>query len=165
MRGQVAFLVADQSRCSQHRPAQKGNAGFRAVLLKMTGFKASAWAGRGVTVCIRRGKLHPGKMALPQEGRRSRSSGACTRQRGCEPGCTSTPHPPFPARGTFVPRQVPVGSGPEVPGHRLTPGTPTATGKGTGAAGAGCARPPSPGQSPRGALSSGHRETLADLIG
>lgn len=42
LQGQVAFLVADRSRHSQHRPVQMGNTRFRAALSKIQDFKVYA---------------------------------------------------------------------------------------------------------------------------
>ena len=146
LQGQVAFLVADQSRHPQHRPVQMGNAGFHAALLKIHNFKAytrlamgsqSAFEGAGYT-----------QQNGSAQGRQEEPQKQCLRQaEGMRTRLHPTLHSPFPAPD-LCPRQVPFSSSPEVPGHKLTPGTLTATRKGTGAAGAGCARPPSPGLSP-----------------
>ena len=149
LRGQVAFLVADQSRHSQHRPVQIGNAGFHAALLKIHNFKAyagvavgsqSAFEGAGYT---QQNGSAPGRQEELQEQCLHQTEGMRIRLHLC-------PVRSLPSTKDLCSWQVPFSSGPEVPRHRLTPGTLTAARKGTGAAGAGCARPRSPGLSPWG---------------
>lgn len=50
-----------------------------------------------------KGQVTFSKTSLPREGRRSRWSSACARQRGCESGCTSTLHPPSQHQGPLSP--------------------------------------------------------------
>lgn len=163
LQGQVAFLVADQSRHSQHTPVQMGNAGFHAVLWQMHNLRRTlGWLwGHSLhskgQVTLSKRLCPPGRQEEPQTQRLRWAEEMQTRLH-------PHPAPSLPSTRDPCPQQVPFSSGPEVPGHRAGPRDADSHQKRDEGCGSGMRLAPQPKLAPSVALSSCHQETPVDLI-